>query len=190
VCIGSQCFTLEKDNKGHYIWPGSAPAAPVVPSVVKTPPPATVVPVHVLKPVDDLPRRKLEHSTNFTFLYMKPMASTHEKGEFIVKKLTRQRWLDLVMHEFDEQQRRNPGSEFILVCKHKLIKHSGHINSPKIQALIGYAVTKGYIKFKSAFEKDKTKAFHLSFEDRPMIDTNFKVFSVDKYCTEDYQAKI
>lgn len=70
------------------------------------------------------------------------------------------------------------------------MRHTGHINDPKVQALIGFAVTKKYLRFKSAFEKDPTKVFNLSFKDRPMIDTNFKVFSVDKYCAEDYQAKV
>jgi len=121
---------------------------------------------------------------------MKPMQSTHEKGEIIVKKLVRQRWLDLVLHEFNEQIRRNPGSEIILVTHHKLVNYTSHVNNPKIQALVGYAITKGYLKFKSAFEKDPTKVFHLSYKDRPMVDNNFKVFSVDKYCSEDYQAKI
>lgn len=96
----------------------------------------------------------------------------------------------MVNHEFDEQIRRNPGSDFIVVAKHKIFRHTGHINSPRIQALIGYAMTKKYLKFKSAFEKDMSKVFHLSFKDRPMIDTNFKVFSVDKYCSDDYQADI
>ena len=94
------------------------------------------------------------------------------------------------MHEFDEQKRRNPGSDFILISKHKLVKNTGHINNPKIQALVGFAITKGYLKFKSAYEKDQTKTFHLSYKDRPMVDTNFKVFSVDKYCSDDYQAKL
>jgi hypothetical protein len=86
--------------------------------------------------------------------------------------------------------RRNVGSDFILISKHKLVKHTSHVNNPRIQALIGYAVTKGYMKFKSAYELDQTRVFHLSYKDRPMIDTNFKVFSVDKYCADDYQAQI
>lgn len=135
------------------------------------------VPVKVKKApklvVEPLPRKKLEHSSNFTFIFLKPMESTTEIGQFEIKKAIRQRWFDLILHEFDEQIRRNPGSEIILVSRHKLVKTTSHVNSPKIQALIGYAITKGYLKFQSAFEKDRTKVFHLSYKDRPMIDTNF-----------------
>lgn len=118
------------------------------------------------------------------------MESTNEIGQFEIKKVTRQRWLDLILSEFDEQIRRNPGSEIIVISRHKLVKTTSHVNNPKIQAMIGFAITKGYLKFQSAYEKDRTKVFHLSYKDRPMIDTNFQVFTVDKYCSEDYQAKV
>lgn len=194
VCIAGKCFTLNKDAQGNYNWPGQSPVPALPPpEPVKTPDVVPVVPVvhPVLHPnFKPLPRKKLEHSTNFTFIFLRPMHNEDERGEFVIKKLTHQRWLDLVFHEFDEQVRRNEGADILLVSHKKVVKHTGHINSAKMQALVGYAITKGYLKFKSAYENDPSKTFNLSFKDRPMIDTNFKVFSVDKYCAEDYQAKV
>lgn len=94
-----------------------------------------------------------------------------------------------MLHEFDEQAKLNPKSEIILISHHKLVNFTSYVNNPRIQALIGYAVSKGYLPFKTAYEKDKSKVFTLSYSERPVIDSNFKVFSVDKFCADEYQAK-
>lgn len=112
-----------------------------------------------------------------------------EKGAFEIKKLSKQRWLDLVLHEFDEQVKLNPKSEIILISHRKLVKFTSYVNNPRIQALIGYAVTKGLLPFKSAYESDSSKVFTLTYTERPVIDTNFKVFAVDEFCADQYQAK-
>ena len=45
-------------------------------------------------------RRKLEHFYNFTFIFLTG-AHKHNIGTFEVKELKKQRWLDLVLTEFD-----------------------------------------------------------------------------------------
>lgn len=60
-------------------------------------------------------------------------------------------------------------SKFIIVNNKKLVKASGPINSRKIQALVGYAVAHGHLKFKSLHEKDKSSSFSLSMKDRAML---------------------
>lgn len=149
VCIhgNGDCFVIKKDDKGNYNWPDVPTLPPPLLPAPVPEPKEKKKPKKEVKKVEQLPRKKFDHSANFTFIFLRPTTSSSEIGKFEVRKLTHQRWLDLVLHEFDEQERRNPGSDFILVSHHKLVRHTGHINNPRLQALIGYAMTKKYLRF-------------------------------------------
>lgn len=94
VCIAGQCYLLKKDPKGNYIWPGMPFPQPEPKKETPTPALVPKIKTKTVKTVTKviappLPRKKLEHSTNFTFIFLRPMQSTNEKGIFEIKKLTK-----------------------------------------------------------------------------------------------------
>lgn len=98
VCIhgNGDCFYLKKDNKGNYNWPNvpnlPSPLTPLpLPEPKKEEPkpkPEPMVIKNTTKKAEPLPRKKLDHSSNFTFIFLRPMQNNNEVGKFEVRKLT------------------------------------------------------------------------------------------------------
>lgn len=98
-------------------------------------------------------KRKLEGEANFTFIFLEGIKLDTDFGNF--KTLTmKTKYLEDVHLQFDEIVKKDNSTRMIVVANKKLIRASTSLNSRKIQALIGYAVSKNYLKFKSAYEKD------------------------------------
>lgn len=134
-------------------------------------------------------KRKLEGEANFTFIFLENIKLDTDFGDFKVLTL-KTKYLEDVHLQFDEIVKKDNSTRMIVVANKKLVRASTSLNSRKIQALIGYAVSKNYLKFKSAYEKDPNQTFSLSLKDRPMLSTNFQVIAMDLHCVKDIQAKV
>lgn len=129
-------------------------------------------------------KRKLEGEANFTFIFLENIKLTTDFGEFKVKTM-KTKYLEDVMMQFDEIVHKDNTTQVIVVSHNKLVRSSGSVNTRKVQALVGYAVSHGYLRFKSSYEREKGTVFSLSLRDRPMINTGFEVIAVDLHCAKD-----
>jgi len=79
-------------------------------------------------------------------------------GQFKVKSLNRTH-LSEMFEMFDDIQKIRLENNLIMIVNNKLVKHTGHMKDPEIQALVGLAVKKKFLKFESATDPKSPMAF-------------------------------